>query len=320
MFYFYRANAGVYHNRAGETMALLLDFFIKPSTRAFIREARSRPECGFFELLHGLFYLKWPELYIKVGLGRGRAARLLREPACRLGKLFGLWDEGAKGRFADTYHGKVMPLEGARRLILVNRALRMDVPEKVLPYALARDIILDNPNDLALMRCPCRASALNPCAPLDVCIIVGQPFVDFVCEHHPEKTRRITPQEAVSVVEQAQKRGHVTHAFFKEAVLGRYYAICNCCACCCGAMQAHRSGTPMLASSGYVARLDLGACVGCGVCVSKCQFGALLQNKAKEAPLLDDAACMGCGVCVPHCAKKALRLERDKTRPAPLVL
>jgi hypothetical protein len=26
--------------------------------------------------------------------------------------------------------------------------------------------------------------------------------------------------------------------YYKDAMLGRFYAICNCCACCCGAMQA----------------------------------------------------------------------------------
>ena len=63
----------------------------------------------------------------------------------------------------------------------------------------------------------------------------------------------------------SHKRGHVSHAFFKEAVLGRYYAICNCCSCCCGAMQAHREGVPMLASSGYLAALEADNCLHCGL-------------------------------------------------------
>jgi hypothetical protein len=25
---------------------------------------------------------------------------------------------------------------------------------------------------------------------------------------------------------------------YKDAMLGRFYAICNCCSCCCGAMEA----------------------------------------------------------------------------------
>ena len=42
----------------------------KESTRAFWKAALERPGGSFREALHGLFYLKWPEFYIKVGLGR----------------------------------------------------------------------------------------------------------------------------------------------------------------------------------------------------------------------------------------------------------
>ena len=59
-----------------------------------------------------------------------------------------------------------------------------------------------------------------------------------------------------------------TTPFSKQAMLGRFYAICNCCACCCGAISAHRHGTPMLISSGYVASVDESACVACGTCAS----------------------------------------------------
>jgi hydrogenase maturation factor HypF (carbamoyltransferase family) len=44
--------------------------------------------------------------------------------------------------------------------------------------------------------------------------------------------------------------------YYKDAMLGRFYAICNCCSYCCGAMQAHQHGMPMLASSGHVAQVD----------------------------------------------------------------
>ncbi len=48
--------------------------------------------------------------------------------------------------------------------------------------------------------------------------------------------------------------------YYKDAMLGRFYAICNCCSCCCGAMEAQRNGTPMIASSGYVAVVDEDLC------------------------------------------------------------
>ena len=99
-------------------------------------------------------------------------------------------------------------------------------------------------------------------------------------------------------------------------MLNRFYAICNCCACCCGAMQAHQRGTPMLASSGYVATVDADLCIGCGICASSCQFGALSTRDG--VVILDSVACMGCGVCVSKCGQEALSLVRDPSKGEPL--
>ena len=82
-------------------------------------------------------------------------------------------------------------------------------------------------------------------------------------------------------------------------MLDRFYAICNCCACCCGAMQAQRSGMPMLASSGYVTQVDEDLCLGCGDCLDYCQFGALALEDFIAR--VDEELCMGCGVCSSKC-------------------
>jgi heterodisulfide reductase subunit A-like polyferredoxin len=103
--------------------------------------------------------------------------------------------------------------------------------------------------------------------------------------------------------------------YYKDAMLGRFYAICNCCSCCCGAMEAQRNGTPMIASSGYVAQVDAGLCAGCGECAEVCQFGAISVD---GVALIDAAACMGCGVCVAHCPQEAIDLLRDATKGEPL--
>jgi NAD-dependent dihydropyrimidine dehydrogenase PreA subunit len=122
----------------------------------------------------------------------------------------------------------------------------------------------------------------------------------------------------VDVLQAEDERGHVHHAFFKDAMLNRFYAICNCCSCCCGAMQAHRSGTPMLASSGYVCRVDADRCEGCERCVSSCQFDAL--DLRDGTMVVNAGRCMGCGVCVSKCPTEALSLERDPARHSPLVI
>jgi heterodisulfide reductase subunit A-like polyferredoxin len=104
--------------------------------------------------------------------------------------------------------------------------------------------------------------------------------------------------------------------YYKDAMLGRFYAICNCCSCCCGAMQAQRNGTPMIASSGYVARVDEGLCAGCGECAEVCQFAAITVDDGFAC--IDVAACMGCGVCVAHCSQAALSLLREPGKGEPL--
>ena len=190
--------------------------------------------------------------------------------------------------------------------------------EHLIPYALARDIVLQNPDHIVVLECPCRAARPNPCLPLDVCLIVGEPFASFVMEHHPRRARWITQGEAVEILHAEQQRGHVHHAFFKDAMLGRFYAICNCCSCCCGAMQAHQHGTPMVASSGYVALVDVDLCAACGLCADYCQFAALSLDGSHA--VVDPDACMGCGVCVATCTQEAISLLLDPARGQPLAI
>jgi heterodisulfide reductase subunit A-like polyferredoxin len=104
--------------------------------------------------------------------------------------------------------------------------------------------------------------------------------------------------------------------YHKDAMLGRFYAICNCCSCCCGAMQAQRNGTPMIASSGYVAVVDEVLCAGCGECADVCQFAAISVDDGFAH--IDAAACMGCGVCVAHCPQEAIELVREPAKDEPL--
>jgi ferredoxin len=275
---------------------------------------------SLFGLLHGYVYALWPYLYISTAVGEHPLARVVRP-------LISFWTKilapirGSRGAatpisWADTYHGKVMPLAAASRLVSVNEDICLTDLEQVIPYPLARDIVLKNPDHIVALECPCRASRAEPCIPLDVCLIVGEPFASLVAEHHPERSRWIGQHEAVSILEAEQKRGHVSHAFFKDAMLGRFYAICNCCSCCCGAMQAWQHGTPMLASSGYVCQVAPQLCAGCGQCGDLCQFRAISLTNGHAS--VEDALCMGCGVCVDQCEFGALTLVRDPSRSEPL--
>ena len=291
---------------------------VLPSTRAFVREARQVKGFSFFDLLHGYVYGRWTYFYIAMGTGRHPMAKRLRPLLNWVGSLI-VKNAAGEGRpsilIEDTYHGKVLPLETARQLVSIN----VDIPrgdlEKVIPYALARDLVMKHPDHIAVLDCPCRAAQAHPCLPLDVCLIVGEPFASFAVEHHPKRARWVTSQEAQAILKAEDDRGHVHHAFFKDAMFGRFYAICNCCTCCCGAMQAQKSGTPMLASSGYVAQIDQELCLSCRKCEKACPFEAIVVIGKAEVDL---DRCMGCGICTQQCKQGAIELVQMESKGEPL--
>ena len=140
--------------------------------------------------------------------------------------------------------------------------------------------------------------------------------MDFILNQHPHTSRRIGQQEAVELIEAEHKRGHIQTAWFKDAMGGRFYAMCNCCKCCCFGMEAMaKYGVPMVAPSGYVAQVDEAVCGACATCEEVCPFEAI---KMKETAVVNWETCMGCGVCVGRCPSEAMTLVRDERKGVPL--
>ncbi|MFC1960829.1 4Fe-4S binding protein [Chloroflexota bacterium] len=281
---------------------------LRPSTRAFMQAAGGWRAIFSRKWWEGYVYGRWTNLYI--GLPRRWYFRYVDN------------HDSDDPLWAAGYHGKVMSTADAQALISVDRPIPLQsLSEQIIPFPVARDIVLNSNPAVVAYECVCRATAANPCSPSQVCMVVGQPFVDFILEHHPDTSRRLTTEAALQLLQDEHDRGHFHAAYFKDAMLGRFYAICNCCSCCCAGLQAMQGlGVPMLMSSGYVAAVDIDDCLACGVCEDACPFDAIaLQESAvAETALIDWAACLGCGVCVDQCSQEAITLILDERKGQPL--
>lgn len=215
-----------------------------------------------------------------------------------------------------TYHGKVVPLELATQLVSLDEDIEIrDISESIIPFPIARDIVLSSPASIAVFDCACRSLQEDPCLPLDVCLAVGDPIASFIVDNGVMNARKITADEAIEVLKAEDKRGHVHAAYFKDIVDGRFYAICNCCSCCCMGMQVwNKIRLPMLCSSGYRAEVSE-ECTGCGDCAGICPFFAV---ETDDVAVVDLEKCMGCGVCVGACESGAMSLVLDPSRGRPL--
>ncbi|HWP96702.1 MAG TPA: 4Fe-4S binding protein [Syntrophomonadaceae bacterium] len=218
---------------------------------------------------------------------------------------------------ADSYHGKVLTGEDAVKLISLQQPVEIRDLDHVIPYPLARDIILNDPGQsLVVMHCPCREQKPDGCQPREVCLVVGEPFASFVVDHQPGRARRITLEEALDILNDEEQRGHVHSAWFKDVMHNRFYAICNCCPCCCLGMKSFFRGVARLTHSGYQPHLDEESCSACGCCSDICPFSALSLKDNRI--FFDQEHCMGCGLCVSHCPLEAIHLELAPHKGVPL--
>lgn len=293
---------------------------IKDSTRELFK-LHGWSNLGHF--LHGYYYLAHLDRYIKILLPLLRAATRWI-PA---GRLAGL--RPILAYVPDRYHGKITTLEDAKKIILLRKDIVLDekTSSRVVPYEIANRMVVRNPASIVLMDCACKIEkGSRACGPLDVCLIVGEPYATFALEHakalHP---RRVTQEEAVSVLEACHKRGWVQNALFKDAMAGQFFAICNCCKCCCGGLEVERAlrSLPLKdpvkieAPSGYLAVVDPEKCESCGACVARCPMAAISLEADGPAVVRPDH-CMGCGVCPDICPRGAIALKRDPSRGIPL--
>ncbi len=206
-------------------------------------------------------------------------------------------DGGAKGIMeAQPSLHRVLPAQGSVR------------SEWILPYDDVKKIIL-NARHFRVRRCICRVQqdllGTRKCDfPVENCLMLSQ--VDRA--PGPDD---LSQQQALELLDEAEKLGlvHTT----SNVVHGLSY-ICNCCGCCCGILRGINDWgiENSVARANYLARIDDSKCTGCGLCLERCQVGAISEADGRHA--IDSARCIGCGLCVSSCPGEAIELERKRDK------
>lgn len=196
------------------------------------------------------------------------------------------------------------------RVYVQEPVLTNDKTNHILDYERATHIV-EEAKYIGLGICYCRHKmyhAGHPCeinAPWDVCLTFDN--VARSLAEHGDYARLISKEEAKEVLERSYESNLVQ---IGENVREHPAFICNCCGCCCEALQAARRFSPMqpVATTNYMPRVSAKTCIGCGKCAKVCPILAISMKEGR--PVIDGEICLGCGVCARNCPTKAISLER----------
>lgn len=293
-------------------------------TQRALQKMYPRTEEGFAALMHAQLYFQFIPLYVyymKEGINK-----YLPEPQNLIkpkGIEYDIVDEMVKTAVnqcgsqaakieTNTYHAKVLRLEDAEQIVTLTEDLNLgELPKTIMPYEIAKTAIIDSPDRIAVIDCVCRAVRGDEgCKPLDVCIVIGEPWVSWSLDRDRfTNGRLIDKDEALKILRECHERGNVHAAFFKDVAAGRLYSICNCCPCCCTALLSQNYLTaPMMTGSGYIAKIDYDKCKNCGLCEKKCNFLAIYRD-ANNRVTVNEELCRGCEGCLQFCKSDAISLE-----------
>ena len=196
--------------------------------------------------------------------------------------------------------------------------------------------IIEEAEHVAVSTCYCRHKMHHldkACDnPLDICLTFNTSADSLIRHGH---ARRVDTAEGLELLHKAHEEGLVQ---FGENVREEPSFICNCCGCCCEALQAVRKFGSLnpVQTSAYLPEVDHDSCTGCGRCIEACHIDIITLESAEsggendsgrnnetdgeeEWIEIEEDICLGCGVCVrdcPHDSMQMIRREKEIITPA----
>lgn len=119
--------------------------------------------------------------------------------------------------------------------------------------------------------------------------------------------KQVTKEEALEIIKKGMKEGLV----LQPSNTQKPFALCMCCGCSCEILSnANKMENPaQYFQTNYYAEVNTENCTGCKLCEVKCPMHAAVVGEDKKSTV-DLGRCIGCGVCVTFCNFDAIHLVK----------
>ena len=219
------------------------------------------------------------------------------------------------GAYAQASHTKKTT---QLRVVPVNKTIAIE--RNVATYENIRDYVESSAGPFAAMDCICRhgrellGEKCRQTSLKENCLTLGPAAREMV---RIGQARPISREQMLGPLDAADREGLVLQPENTRNPL----FVCCCCGCCCAVLTSAKQ-FPQPAeyfSSSFRAEVDADLCDSCGVCQTRCQMDALLDEDPDAAGKIrvDHGRCIGCGLCVTTCPSGALRLAENPRRKVP---
>lgn len=161
--------------------------------------------------------------------------------------------------------------------------------------------IINSAFRISVMDCACRVLNGKCDSPIKACITVNTSADVFTSL---KDGINISKEEAAEVVIDSYKKGLIRA--IHHCMAPNTYALCNCCTCCCVPyrLRAEYGIETAVDNGNMVAVIDRNICKECGHCLKVCPQNAL----DPKTGTVNVGLCLGCGLCTAACSFGAVEM------------